>query len=200
MSDGHHRVALAHEQGQSFIEAEVVRMETDLQLTPDVDVPQLIHAELRQTLLEESGLSAVRPHIDLTFSKPAGYVELLETIKAYGWDLATRLGRLPSTTELASAWLAAVYDPGMAAIEQAGLRHDHPAAPPGDLLLWLYQRRRDLCASGGACAYAAATQDGEHHALWKQLRRAVHRPELTERDSGELAAASLTHAPTLPKE
>lgn len=189
VSDGHHRVALAHEQGQSFIEAEVVRLETNYQLSPEVDIPELIHAELRQTLLEESGLSQVRPEIDLSFSKPAGYVELLETIKAYAWDLTTKVGRVPSTAEVASAWLSAVYDPGMAAVERAGLRLDHPQAPAGDLFLWLYQRRRGLCASGGACGYAAAAEDASHHALWKQLRRALHRPETTEAEPGRLASA-----------
>lgn len=186
VSDGHHRVALAHEQGQAFIEAEVVRLETNYQLTPDTDIPQLIHADLHQTLLEESGLSQVRPEIDLTFSKPVGYVELLETIKAYAWDLTSQLGRVPSPAEVASTWLTAVYDPGMAAIEGAGLRLDHPEAPAGDLFLWLYQRRRGLCASGGACGYATAVQDDRHLALWKHLRRALHRPELPEPEPSQV--------------
>lgn len=128
VSDGHHRVALAHEQGQSFIEAEIVQLGTNYRLTPDVDIPQLIHTELRRTLLDESGLSAVRPDIDLTFSNPAGYLELLETIKSYAWDLATQLGRLPSTAEVAAGWLSAVHDPSLRAIASEGLRLDHPEA------------------------------------------------------------------------
>ncbi|HYP44236.1 MAG TPA: hypothetical protein VEQ66_03450 [Propionibacteriaceae bacterium] len=176
VSDGHHRVALAHERGQSFIEAEIVRLETNYRLTADVDIPQLIHAELRRVLLEDSGLGQVRPDIDLVFSNPAGYVELLESIKAYAWDLANDLGRLPSPAEVATAWLSAVYDPAMAAIDSADLRLDHPGAPPGDLFLWLYQRRRSLCASGGTCGYAAAAREAAtHHPVWKQLRRALHR-------------------------
>jgi hypothetical protein len=47
-------------------------------------------------VMEESGLELVRPDLDISFSNPAGYLELLETIKAHGWELARCLGRLPS--------------------------------------------------------------------------------------------------------
>jgi hypothetical protein len=85
ISDGHHRVALAHEWGQVAIDAEVVRLSTNYRLTPDVNIPQLVHTELRRMFMEESGLQAVRPDIDISFSNPAGYLELLETVKAHGW-------------------------------------------------------------------------------------------------------------------
>jgi len=68
VSDGHHRVALAHQRGQEFIEAEVVQLATNYRLTPDVNIPQLVHTELRRMLMEESGLQRVRP--DLTSPSP----------------------------------------------------------------------------------------------------------------------------------
>jgi hypothetical protein len=43
--DGHHRVALAHELGMEYIDAEVTALTTSHALTPDVDVRQLIHTE-----------------------------------------------------------------------------------------------------------------------------------------------------------
>jgi hypothetical protein len=53
--------------------------------------------------MEDSGLLVVQPELDISFSSPAGYLELLETVKAYGWELARRLGRLPSPEELGTA-------------------------------------------------------------------------------------------------
>jgi hypothetical protein len=176
VSDGHHRVALAHEQGQSFIEAEIVRLETTHQLSPDVDIPQLIHVELRRELMEESGLQQVRPDIDLTFSNPAGYIELLEAIKAHGWDLAVRLGRLPEPAEMAQSWLTSTYDPSMRAIRRDALDLDAAETTEGDVFLWLYQRRRTLCASGGACGFGPAAQDALNgRGLPRQLRNALRR-------------------------
>ena len=51
VSDGHHRVALAHQRGQEFIEAEVVQLATNYRLSPDVDIPQLEHTELRRMVM-----------------------------------------------------------------------------------------------------------------------------------------------------
>ena len=63
VSDGHHRVALAHQRGQEFIEAEVVQLATNYRLSPDVDIPQLADTELRRAL-HEAGLSC--PHEEAT--------------------------------------------------------------------------------------------------------------------------------------
>src|SRR6476660_7962477 len=55
VSDGHHRVALA----------------LNYRLSPDVDIPQLVHTELRRMVMEESGLELVQPDLDISFSNPA---------------------------------------------------------------------------------------------------------------------------------
>jgi hypothetical protein len=186
VSDGHHRVALAHQRGQEFIEAEVVQLATNYRLSPDVDIPQLVHTELRRMLMEESGLQAVRPDIDISFSNPAGYLELLETIKAHGWDLARCLGRLPSPAELGSSWLAEVYQPGLRALHEAGLSCPHEDATEPDSFLWLYQRRRALWMRGRRATYRDAVYDLRHsHKLSRRERRELRR-----------AAARLETVPT----
>jgi hypothetical protein len=43
VSDGHHRVALAREQGAEFIDASVIRLQTNYEMPPDVDVGRLVH-------------------------------------------------------------------------------------------------------------------------------------------------------------
>jgi hypothetical protein len=162
VSDGHHRVALAHQRGQEFIEAEVVSLATNYRLTPEVNIRQLVHTELRRMLMEESGLQRVRPDLDISFSNPAGYLELLETVKAHGWDLARCLNRLPSPEELATSWLAEVYQPGLRALQEAGLSCPQEDATEADSFLWLYQRRRALWMPGARATYRDAVYDIRH--------------------------------------
>jgi hypothetical protein len=162
ISDGHHRVALAHGRGQEFIEAEVVRLATNYRLPPDVDVPQLVHTELRRMFMEESGLERVHPDIDISFSNPAGYLELLEAVKAHGWDLAARLGRLPSREQLAQSWLEEIYQPGMRALQEAELTCPERDPTEADAFLWLYQRRRALWTRGPRATYRDAVYDIRH--------------------------------------
>src|SRR3954465_472666 len=61
VADGHHRVALARERGADYIDAELIRLETNFEIGPDTDVCRLIHTEQQLTLLGESGLSEARP-------------------------------------------------------------------------------------------------------------------------------------------
>ncbi len=174
VSDGHHRVALAHQRGQEFIEAEVVHLATNYRLSPDVDIPQLVHTELRRMVMEESGLQLVRPDLDISFSNPAGYLELLETIKAHGWELARCLGRLPSPEELGMSWLTEVYQPGLRALHEAGLSCPHEDATAADSFLWLYQRRRALWMRGARATYRDAVYDIRHaRKLSRRERRAL---------------------------
>jgi hypothetical protein len=174
ISDGHHRVALAHERGQEFIEAEVVRLATNYRLPPDVDIPQLVHTELRRMFMEESGLELVRPDIDISFSSPAGYLELLEAVKAHGWDLAARLGRLPRREELAQSWLTEVYEPGMRVLQETELSCPERDATSADSFLWLYQRRRALWMRGARASYRDAVYDIRHpRRLSRRERRAL---------------------------
>jgi hypothetical protein len=176
ISDGHHRVALAHERGQEFIEAEIVQLATNYRLPPDVDIPQLVHTELRRMLMEESGLELVQPDIDISFSSPAGYLELLEAVKAHGFDLAARLGRLPSRDELAQSWLREVYQPGMRALHEAGLSCPERDATDADAFLWLYQRRRALWTRGPRASYRDAVYDIRHpRRLSRRKRRELRR-------------------------
>ena len=174
ISDGHHRVALAHARGQEFIEAEVVRLATNYRLPPDVDIPQLVHTELRRMFMEESGLELVRPDIDISFSSPAGYLELLEAVKAHGWDLAARLGRLPRREELAQSWLTEVYEPGMRVLQETELSCPERDATSADSFLWLYQRRRALWMRGARASYRDAVYDIRHpRRLSRRERRAL---------------------------
>jgi hypothetical protein len=147
---------------------------TNYRLTPDVNIPQLVHTELRRMFMEESGLLAVRPDLDISFSSPAGYLELLETVKAHGWDLARRLGRLPNLEELGTSWLTEVYQPGLRALHEAGLGCPHRDATQADSFLWLYQRRRALWIRGVRASYRDAVYDIRHpRRLSRRERRAL---------------------------
>src|SRR3954471_4475278 len=144
VADGHHRVALAKERGADYIDAELTRLETNFEIGPDTDVCRLIHTEQQLTLLRESGLSEARPDAVIEFSRPSGYPELLELIKAHGYDLARRRGELPTQADVAADWYDHVYLPGVAALRREDLPEVYRYTTDADLFLWVYQRRRAL--------------------------------------------------------
>jgi hypothetical protein len=61
--------------------------------------------------MADSGLARARPGVVIEFSRPGGYPELLELIKAHGYDLARRRSELPADEEVAADWYDNVYCP-----------------------------------------------------------------------------------------
>lgn len=80
--DGHHRVAIARQQGAEYIDAEVTRLRTRYPLPPDADIGKIIHAELEGFFMEESGLERARPESRIQLTRPHGYLELLEHVRS----------------------------------------------------------------------------------------------------------------------
>jgi hypothetical protein len=178
VEDGHHRVALARERGAEFIDAEVTRLQTNYEVGPDVDVRRLVHTDAQRTLMDESGLARARPEADFQFTLLDGYTQLLDVIKAHGYDMARRRGALPTPEEVAADWYDTEYLPALAAAQRAGLPELYVSwgSRDADFVLWLYQLRRDLRALDPAVDYPAVAE----HARTIDLGRARKRLHLRE--------------------
>lgn len=171
VADGHHRVALARERGAEFIDAEITHLVTNYEIPPDVDVCTLVHTEQQRIFLDESGLGKARAEARIEFSRPGGYPELLEVVKAYGFDLAVRLGRLPRPAELAADWYDAVYQPAVAALRAESLPERYEYKTDADLFLWVYQRRRALRVTDASTDFAAAARAAGRTRISRRFRR-----------------------------
>jgi hypothetical protein len=171
VSDGHHRVVLARERAAEYIDAEVTRLETNYAIGPDVDVRQLVHTEQHRTLMEESGLARARPDAVVEFSRPGGYPELLELIKAHGYDLGRRMGKLPAPEDVAADWYDTVFAPGVAALRRESLPEVYLYKTNADLFLWVYQRRRALRVLTPDADFDVAARDARGQRVSRKFRK-----------------------------
>jgi hypothetical protein len=142
--DGHHRVAIARQRGIEFIDAEITELRSQWELPPDADISAIIMAEQCRRFLEESGLEHARPDATIEFSRPQGYIELLEHIKLHGFHLLMERGAPISMEEIVGDWHDRVYVPTVDAIHREHLHELWPKATDADLFLWVGQRRREL--------------------------------------------------------
>jgi hypothetical protein len=175
VADGHHRIALAREREAEFIDAEITRLRTNYEVGPDVDVRQLVHTEQQRIFLDESGLGRARPDAVIEFSRPGGYPELLEIVKAHGYDLARRRDALPSREEVGADWYDTVYRPGVAALRREALPEAYTYKTDADLFLWVYQRRRALRVTDAATDFGAAARSARDQRVSRAFRRAFLR-------------------------
>jgi hypothetical protein len=142
--DGHHRVAIAKQRGIEMIDAEITELRSRSPLPADAAVGSIIMAEQERRFMEESGLGRARPGATVEFSRPQGYIELLEHIKIHGFHLMMERGEVRSPEDIAADWYDRVYVPTIEAIDREGLDAMWPKATDADLFLWVGQRRREL--------------------------------------------------------
>jgi hypothetical protein len=142
--DGHHRVASARRQGIEMIDAEVTELRARWHLGADADVVELIHADQERVFMTESGLAAVRPEARIRFSRPVGYLELLENVQIHGYHAMRKAGRVLDPAEVAADWYDRIYSPAVEAARREGIHDAYPDATDSDLFLAIYQRRREL--------------------------------------------------------
>ena len=55
VKDGNHRVSVAREQGQTFIDAYVTEIKTNIELTPDINLEEIILKNEYAQFLKEPG-------------------------------------------------------------------------------------------------------------------------------------------------
>ena len=144
VSDGHHRVALARQEGGVDIDAEVTRIQTSHRLHPGVDILELVHTEQHRRLNERTRLNEVAPEAVIEFSRPTYYGELLRLIQAHAYEFSEARGEFVSLPEATRDWYAESWLPALEAIKTAGLRRAYDFKTDGDLYLWTSQKLREL--------------------------------------------------------
>jgi hypothetical protein len=141
--DGNHRVALAKQKGAEFIDAEVTEIHTDIAVDEHIDFEQILYLEQARRFMQRSGLARSRPMARIDFTRPQGFVELLDIVKAHGYDLMMERGKVLQPDDVAADWYDRVYLPAVESIRWEKLFELEAGSTEGDLFLWVIQRRRE---------------------------------------------------------
>lgn len=180
--DGHHRVAIAKQRGIAYIDAEITALRSRFTFPPGTDIGAVIMREQERIFMEESGLDRARPEANIEFSRPLGYVELLELVEVHGYHLMRERNAFVSPEEAAGDWYDRLFLPTTEAMQEQGLRRVFPRSTEGDLFLLVYQRRRALVPEHGGIGMDEAVRTvsaSAHRRPAVKARRAVGK--LTER-------------------
>jgi hypothetical protein len=172
--DGHHRVAIAKAMGLATIDAEITRLKARFPLPRDLDMGDLIRLEQQRIFMSESGLERARPEATIEFSRPPGYVELLELVKLHGYNLIAERQELLPIEEIAADWYDRIYLPTVDAIKREGLLAAFPGTTEADQFLWIYQRWRHLYPEHGPVSLETTVQERSHETT-KTLRSKARR-------------------------
>jgi hypothetical protein len=146
--DGHHRVSVAREQGQEFIEAEVRECKVKVPVGPDLRPEDLEILGARIEFLERTGLDRIRPGANIELSVPDGYSRMLEHIAVHRYFMGLEQQRDISEEEAVAHWYDTVYLPIVKVIRERGVLEEFPGRTEGDLYLWVLDRQQFLHDQG----------------------------------------------------
>ncbi|MFN2206086.1 MAG: hypothetical protein ACK2UT_09240, partial [Candidatus Promineifilaceae bacterium] len=147
--DGNHRVSVARERNQDFIDAYVTEIDVPILITPDMDLQAVIEKKDYAQFMQHTNLNRMRPDSDLELSLKDEFGRLLLQIDAHRYYLSMERGYEVSYEEAAVSWYDNVYLPLVAVIKDHGLTDELPDYTLTDLYLfvseyqWLLREEED---------------------------------------------------------
>lgn len=146
--DGHHRVSVARQQGQEFIEAEVRECQVKVPVGPDLRAEDLEILGARVDFLERTGLDRLRPGAQIEVTVPDGYSRMLEHIAVHRYFMGLDEQRDISEEEAVTHWYDTVYLPIVKVVQERDMLKEFPGRTAGDLYLWVLDHQQFLFDHG----------------------------------------------------
>lgn len=148
--DGHHRVSVAREQGQMFIEAEIRECSTKVNVTIDNLRPEDLEILSEKVdFIERTGIDRIRPGSNIKMSIPDGFGRMLEHIAVHLYFMGIDQKRYISEEEAVAHWYDTVYLPIVQVIRESGILDEFPGKTEGDLYLWVLDHQHYLAKEEG---------------------------------------------------
>ncbi|MCC7022779.1 MAG: hypothetical protein IT338_08125 [Thermomicrobiales bacterium] len=166
VKDGNHRVSVARERGQEYIDAEVIeghiRAPMDANMLPNELLLQAEYAEF----LRRTDLDRLHPEHDIRPSALGRYDEIWGQIQAHRDWLSAIRHEPVDIHDAVSDWYAYIYCPIIEVARKEGLTDRFPQYTEADIYLWVMRHRlaieqelgHDIGPVPAAEAYAETAQ------------------------------------------
>jgi hypothetical protein len=142
--DGHHRVSVARQQGQIYIEAEVRECATRVNITPDIRTEDLEILGNKVNFLERTSIDTLIPGANIKLTIPDGFDRMLEHIAVHRYFMGLDWKRDISEEEAIKHWYETVYMPIIHVIRETEILKEFPDKTEGDLYLWVLDHQHYL--------------------------------------------------------
>jgi len=133
VKDGNHRVSVARERGQAFIDANVIELEAPVPIGSLEALEEWIRQEDAVAFLSSTQLLKVRPEAQVLVTLPGQYEQLLEHIEVHRWFLGIEAAREIPYLDAVASWYDRVYLPIVEGIREAGMLREFPERTEADL-------------------------------------------------------------------
>ena len=134
--DGNHRVSVARDRGQAFIDAEVREVLSRVPVTADMQPDDLELLGERVDFLERTQLDRYDPEAVIEPTVLGGYDRLLEHIAVHRYFMGIDQDRPISEEEAVRHWYETLYEPVVEVVLASGILEELPGRTATDFYLW----------------------------------------------------------------
>ena len=134
--DGNHRVSVARDRGQAFIDAEVREVESRVPVTADMQPDDLKCLGERVEFLERTQLDRWYPEDVIKPTVLGGFDRLLEHIAVHRYFMGIDQGRPISEEEAVRHWYETLYVPVIEVVTRSDILEELPGRTATDIYLW----------------------------------------------------------------
>jgi hypothetical protein len=140
VADGNHRVSVARANGFKDIDAYVTEIPVDAGLEPGDTLDQAIIKAERARFLAETGIDHCYPQVDIYFTRPGGFKQMLEHVQIHRrlMEQDNADGGEVSLQDAACDWYEHGYLPIVDAIRERQLLRRYPGRTAADLYVWIW--------------------------------------------------------------
>jgi hypothetical protein len=137
VKDGNHRVSVARQLGQIYIDAYVTEIDIPVILTSDLKIDDLQLKKEQAEFLLQTSLDKIRPQARVETTVPGAYARLLDHIEVHRWYMGEQRGAEVPYIEAVASWYDMVYQPLVEMIREHDLLAQFPGQSEADLYLWI---------------------------------------------------------------
>lgn len=138
--DGNHRVSVAKAQGVEFIDAEVISLQSEIQLPPTVQQATLLAAVLtyeKRVFYNETHFGDLTDCWDLDFTATGRYDVIYNHILVHKYFMNEQQSTEIAFTDALVSWYSSVYQPVITVIEKYRLLADFKNRTKSDIYVWV---------------------------------------------------------------
>lgn len=139
VKDGNHRVSVARERQQIYVDAYVTEIDIPVPLSVDTKVEDLEIKQEYAEFLEKTQLAQLHPDVKFETQISGQYHRLMEHIDVHRWYLGELRVEAVPYEEAVESWYENVYAPLIEALRSQDIFDEFPEITEIDLYLWMME-------------------------------------------------------------
>nr|MBA3413834.1 transcriptional regulator [Chloroflexia bacterium] len=144
VKDGNHRVSVAREKGQEFIDAEVIEGHIRVPFYPAMGADELLLQAEYAEFLRRTDLDTLRPDHDIRPTALGRYDEIWEHIEGHRHWLEAIRHHPVGVPDAVADWYEFIYRPIVTVARERGVTDRFPNRTEADIYLWVVRHRGEL--------------------------------------------------------